>query len=1130
MGVGLNQTSSPNEAIPETIDGTPDLQDWHEHLDAFVGREHEMALLRTRIDEAIHGKGSLVLISGEPGIGKTRLLTEAVRYAESREVQVLWGHGWERDSSPAFWPWSNTLRTLAAITDTPGSLKQDLTQILPTSAHAGETAAPSPSEPYAHPQDRFRIFANIAQHTQLIARDRHILLVLDDIHSFDDSSIQLLDFLIRAHITESLCIIATYRAEPLYDHSDLESVVASSLRIASTIQIRLLGLTPGNVSDLIPPSFPGRAAFAQSLFEQTAGNPLLLTEAIRHFSTSPGSFSPTFQLLRASRTIQSLLSVRLSRCEPITVEALRAASIIGTTFTVPLIEQLCGRYSYLEIRHALSRAVQLSLITESADALDTFYFRHELFRRALYQLIDPTERCVLHGRLGALLEASLPSAPHLLPQIATHYFHGAAENSIDKALHFNRAAAEQAICALAFERALPFLRNLLALTHFQPASQQTRCEVLVALAEAELRSGRWSSARSTFKAAADISRANGIPALFARAAIGFRGTRGSSLPPDLEAISLLREALDLGKDDISDSLRSQLLSHLAVVQYSCSEAERSLTSSDALSLAIRSDDNDSIALAYLARAHSLSSPDRFPEVLDITDRLAPFAKRSTNPDFAFRRHLLRYMCFLFDGDPRADDELARCSRIAADLRHPVFLWQSTGLRTGRALAAGDRLLAARLAQSTRSLGEQVHDQTAVQYYAAHQFWLATLSNDFSGVKDLLSHILDRAPDAWILRAGLAFIDFRTGNHSGARAGLEMFQRTGFSVVGNDVFSIFTLCLLAEVAFFERDLTSVDQIRARLAPYFAKIAVFSWGALLGGSVAYYVALLESVSGNLPRARELLQYAISLEQKLGADALAARSLLALAAVTNLLGDSERLYSDSYTAAIGEFSRLGIAQPPDPATVLREDCHRDVPLHSVPSVNNAGLNRFVQEGELWTLEYAGVTVRMQPLRGIDYIFRLIQCQGQDIPAVLLVQGGGAPVAGMVRAGIHDGVSEFRAPNGDRSIDRIATLQYKERMRALAEQLEEAQGNNDVGLITAIEAEMDWIKTETLGLFGRKRTAPNIGLERARISVKNNISLALKRIHRVHETLGRHLDASIRTGRICTYRPERRVRWDLD
>ena len=267
--------------------------DWQSQLETFVGREREMQTLRARIDDAKAGTGSLVLISGEPGIGKTRLLTEASHYAEEQGLLVLWGRCWEGEGAPAFWPWVQILRGLLADSrvgnpqktlHNRNSLKSVLQELhLGTTQNRGETTNQLVTE------DPFTLYDIVLETLTLASKDQQILILLDDAHLADASTLRLASF-VRHSLPEIPCLmLATYRDEGDYPAND--QTLARIATAPNTSRIQLQGLDRSEVRELFEAEAPKVKLSNTQLdrvIDRTDGNPLFVVE-LRHSACGYGT-------------------------------------------------------------------------------------------------------------------------------------------------------------------------------------------------------------------------------------------------------------------------------------------------------------------------------------------------------------------------------------------------------------------------------------------------------------------------------------------------------------------------------------------------------------------------------------------------------------------------------------------------------------------------------------------------------------------------------------------------------------------------------------------------------------------------------------------------------------------------
>ncbi len=252
----------------------------------FVGRERELDRMREAVDSALAGRGSLQLLVGEPGIGKTRAAEELATYARVSGARVYWGRCREDEGAPAYWPWVQAVRSYARDADPValawqlGGGAAEVAQLIPEVAEKLdiEAAAGSDSE-----EARFRLFDSVTSLLLAAARDRPLVIVLDDLHWADEPSLLLLRFAAREVASSGLLILGTYRDVELGRHHPLARVLGEISGIEGDARIPLRGLGIGAVERYIEMTSgaPSPAGLAEAVQEQTDGNPFFVGEVVR---------------------------------------------------------------------------------------------------------------------------------------------------------------------------------------------------------------------------------------------------------------------------------------------------------------------------------------------------------------------------------------------------------------------------------------------------------------------------------------------------------------------------------------------------------------------------------------------------------------------------------------------------------------------------------------------------------------------------------------------------------------------------------------------------------------------------------------------------------------------------------
>ena len=252
----------------------------------FVGRERELEQLREAVDAAVAGRGSLQLLVGEPGIGKTRAAEELATYAQVNGARVYWGRCREDEGAPAYWPWVQAVRAYARDADPValawqlGAGAQEVAQLIPEVA---EKLDIEPAKPTDTEEARFRLFDSVTSLLLAAARDRPIVIVLDDLHWADEPSLLLLRFAAKEVGSSGLLILGTYRDVELGRHHPLARVLGEMSGSESSARIMLRGLTVAAVERYIEMTSggPSPQGLAQAVQEQTDGNPFFVGEVVR---------------------------------------------------------------------------------------------------------------------------------------------------------------------------------------------------------------------------------------------------------------------------------------------------------------------------------------------------------------------------------------------------------------------------------------------------------------------------------------------------------------------------------------------------------------------------------------------------------------------------------------------------------------------------------------------------------------------------------------------------------------------------------------------------------------------------------------------------------------------------------
>ena len=464
----------------------------------FVGRQREMGELKACLEDALSGRGRLVTLVGEPGIGKTRTALELATYAGLRQAQVLWGRCYEEQGAPPYWPWVQAIRSYVRDIDAEqlhldmGAGAADIGQVVSdVRDRLPGLEAPPQLEPE---QARFRLFDSITAFLKGASRRQPLVLVLDDLHWADHPSLLLLEFVARELSNARLLVIGAYRDVELSRQHPLSRTLGELTRSAEGgfQRVLLRGLDREDVgrfielaSGIIPPS-----GMVEAVHRQTEGNPLFVTEVVRLLMQEgaliPGP-SPSGRgvaqgrgeadswNVRIPEGVREVIGRRLDRLSERCNETLTIASVVGREFTLeqisPLIEDISGD----RLLEVLDEALSARVIEELPRAVGRYQFTHALVQETLAEELSTTRRVRLHARIAETLEQLYGDGVEAhAAELAHHFAEAEAVLGPDKLVLYSMLAGERALSARAYEEAEAHLQRALvgrgvALTGAEPA-------------------------------------------------------------------------------------------------------------------------------------------------------------------------------------------------------------------------------------------------------------------------------------------------------------------------------------------------------------------------------------------------------------------------------------------------------------------------------------------------------------------------------------------------------------------------------------------------------------------------------------------------------------------------------------
>ena len=1110
-----------------------------------VGRDVELSALRAELDAAAGGQGRALLLIGEPGIGKTRLASALAAEARARAVQPVWGRCHEH-GAPVYWPWVQVIR--AALAERPGAAG-DLTTLV--DELRSQESGPRPGEASAH--SRFALFDRVTTALLAAARERPLLLVLDDLHWADAGSLRLVELLAPEVPSAPILVLGTVREVAATPRPELGTVLATLARTGRSLPV--YGLAHPAVRGLLADRLGWEPddGLVDDVVGITGGNPFLVGEVADVVAAEArrGAGGPV-PLARAPLTIgaRELLRRRLSVLPRATIDVLEAAAVMGHEFDVDTLAAALGE-SPRAVFDALSAAARHGVVRQVADTLGRYAFSHALVREATYEDLAPGARAALHAAIADALEASGAAADDRLPLLATHAFEGAQAGDAARAVRHQTAAGARALRLLAFEEAARFFERALS----TPAIRRDGAAHLAAvlgLGEALHGCGALERSHALLRDAVALARPQGAEA-FAETVRRIADVRIETGRLDVEVNGLLEEALAVLPPDPT-AVRVRLMARLAaglLLQPGAQERRRTLTDE---ATARARDLGDPACLEFVLgrRLVALLGPDTLRERIATTGELLEM--RSTSRSVELEALLFRIDDVAEQGD-RAGLDHARAvydQKVAA-FRHPFFAWAGGCVRAGIALLEGRYAEGEALAQDALALGQRAHAPTAMLAFAQQLFLIRGWQARLPEVEPLLAAGVAETAVVPAWRCGLANLYELMGRQVEARRELDALAFDGFASIPRDAAWLTAMHLLGGMCARLGDAARAATLYDLLLPYADRIAGARPLLVLLGPLATPLGGLATLLGRWAAAERHFAAALALAEPMRAlpwQAEVRYQRALMHARRGLRGDRERactlldeaeaiarplemaLLLQWIRAARGEAEEVsravGKAVGDDAGglgVVLSLVPRRGTPARPADERRSAPSNTFRREGDLWTIVFEGRTMRLRHMIGLGHLAALLRQPGRAVHVADLIDS-----AYETR---RDEPATTARPTGDAGelLDRKARGEYRARLRALRVEQDEATRLRDRGRAERLAEEIEFLAVELArgyGLSGRARRAGS-STERARVAVVRAVKYAIDKIAEHDRGLADHLRVGVRTGTLCSYTPPSRdtVSW---
>lgn len=1026
-----------------------------------VGRDSELAELRVALSRIAIG-GAVYLLTGEPGIGKTRLASEVTSVARECGARVSWGRCWEAGGAPPFWPWREALAGCGvAFPD------------------AAAMAAGDPAEA------RFALFREVASALGREAALKPLLIVLEDLHAADQPTLVLLEFVTSQLRSHPIVLVGTFRdleARLRPEAGDVLARVGRSGRV-----LRLAALSEAEVGSVLGDAIEGAdAELTATIYEITRGNPLFVDEMVRDVRVRGIGHGVSIPL-----GVREIIRQRVTRVSENVRPMLDAAAVLGVDFSLSVLGRMVG-----DVEAVLDDATRSGLVTVMGGHMR---FAHALYREGLYHEIPRVRRQALHREAARALVDSGAS----LEEIAHHFLEigpDAATDAIDYAIR----AAAHAVDVFAFEEATALLERAAAAVPTGPLENPLRCRVLIAQGETRVRSGD-ATGRELCAQAAGIARALGDAVLLAGAGLAY-GSVFVMGGVDPFLVNVLEDAL-ARMADADTALRARVMARLAAARQPSAPEMRPRDidlARDAITLARRVADRRDL-LAVLHSASGVLYGAAEPSVrLPITLEQERLAEELGDTPRLLQARVRLAIDYLELADFVSYGELATSYEVLARRVGPAAEpWRVPLMRSMLAMSQDRFDESLRWQDESRRIdSERARPRRAQAFHRICFLRAAERHAELrASIPELRNHWLAMPYGNILAEPRCASALARIGADEEVREALARLPDPVFLEEINGP-------SLAEAVWVTRDQAHARLLYDILLPYQARWHMYWFDCeITEAPTARLIAYLAGILDDWAACDRWFERAVLAIEGVGRRSMAARMRFELGDLFIRSGReaarAHALLTDARACAIdvGLPELVALIDRRHPAIVPSAGTNRareSSPAHTFS---------MVAEGEYFAISTAGRTLRFKATRGFQYLARLVEQPDVGIHVLELAGSGDHP---------------DRSDSGE-LLDANAFRAYRARLEVLKEAVEEAEARGDIVRVESARDEMETIARELArasGRGGRARRGES-AVDRARSAVQRRIKDAIQRMAEQDADLGAWLSRAIQTGNYCTFRP---------
>jgi DNA-binding CsgD family transcriptional regulator len=839
-----------------------------------VGRGRELEAFRAAFSRALLGRRQLVLVSGEPGIGKTRCAEALAELAEDQGALVLWGRCREEGGGPPYWPWIQILRayvdasSLDEVRLLMGSAAHDIGALLPELVENSRGIHVIPAAMGDGSLARFRTFDAIGQFLLRAAQQVPLALIIDNLHWADPLSLSLLEFLTQELTGSRLLIAGTYRDGETLKNAPLLSTLGGMSPDVDVERIHLVGLSKAAVGELAE-RMCGTAlpdSVICTIYQRTDGNPLFATELIRVLLEENVGHSITTVPTRIPAGVRETIARRLMRLSARCNDLLGIAAVYGRQFSARELA-VAADESVAEVLTGLEPAMQAGIVAASDGTVGDFQFTHALIRETIHEELTTLARLRIHARAAdALVSVHSAHLQPVLDRIAYHYHAAAALGGPDNAVLFTLRAADNAVRMGAYEDALThYDRAIETLEHcgLMQDERLARARILKGSALKEL--GQIQRSIEVLLDAVQCVHTHGGAELLVDALMFL--AISSSYIAQQHLLPMLNHALDLLPRADSSARAKALATQAFAYRTSADSARLEELVEEALQMAGRCADSVTRCACYHLTMLALrGNPLTLSRRVQLGAEYIAVAHSSSSADLLAEAYGWQALNYLECGRLDELEELLQRYASLGAARCGLHQYRAGAYRVTLALLRGEWTeLEARI-ERLLEIGTKTRRGDADGVFGAQMFALNRELGRLHALKPQIEQVAaTRSPRVW--QPGLMLLCADVGMCDQARRIFEELAYQNFARVSRDDMYVTCLVFCAETCCSLRDARRAAELYELLGAYAGQTANHPT-AVCFGAVDLYLANLACTASWPERARGHFGRAIALNRSMRA----------------------------------------------------------------------------------------------------------------------------------------------------------------------------------------------------------------------------------------------------------------------